>query len=238
MENETGGPTIEIYEIFKPLIRKGIIFNKFPIEENYISENLVVRSRIGGIPYHNSKELWPVNAGGIPLKFDFQINTIEFPELSLPQGLYVSYSDSVGFAHEIKYYPQPIVQNTNLEREMQKLPCELITAKMQVQFLPPESLISLLGKSELEKIAMTHSDTPWQTLYGKLMSDCGFRNNLFEDHIGGWHQTYEERKYMPPKCTKCSNDLLLIIQFEYGDWTKSLWCCNLHPSVTRYAVHK
>lgn len=233
----------KLLNLLKPLIKPGILIKIFAVNEESIPKNSIT-SHIGGVPFHFPDEIFPISAFGKPMNFNFQVNTAEFNELNLPKGLFVVYTDNNNFneINEIRFYPEykfsclrkHNIQNQNSFELIEKIN----NNNSNTNYLPSESLISNIIKSETNILFEINKIDNWQLQYSQLMEQFNFNKNLFNDHIGGWHQTYEDRKFMPNYCKICNSNLDLIIQFEFGDWTKSLWCCKTHPHNAQFAVHK
>ena len=199
----------KLLNLLNPLLKPGLPINIVSANEESIPKNSIT-SHIGGVPFQFQDEIYPISAFGKPMNFNFQVNTAEFKELNLPKGLFVVYTDNINFneINEIRFYPENIFSSLRKHNIPIQNSIELIEKinnnNSNTNFLPPESLISNIIKSETNILFEINKIDNWQLQYSQLMEQFDFNENLFNDHIGGWHQTYEDRKFMPNYCKICN----------------------------------
>lgn len=248
-----------LLEVLAPLIRPGTLLQRIPCESE---QTMTLQggsggSCVGGVPYLESGEAWPVCTHGAPMRLLFQVDGRDALHRPAFVGLYVVYGcaapiaperrfDEMRRGHvcrpEVRYYDSP-TSSRRLSGAANRVPSMVGGAAWRLvavearSFLPDESLIDLILPEPLRQRVMELGlGEPWERVYCRLLS--GSRVLLFEEHLGGWHQSYSDRRYMPPDCASCAQRPEQVAQLEAGDWWWSLWTCDRHPAQAHFAVHK
>lgn len=209
-------------------------------------------SHIGGVPYLEHGEAWPVCAHHVRMRPLFQIDGRDALHVPAFAGLHVVYGCAVPIAErlteltgaqgclpEVRTYASPSGERRQTIAYDEERDASVLLPVRAHSFLPDESLIDMvLSEAQREAIAALQLRAPWQRVYNRVVSAEGTQKLLFEDHLGGWHQSYFDRQYMPPPCPRCGTVPRLIAQLEFSDWWRSLWCCEAHPEQAHAAVHK
>ena len=215
----------------EPYAKPGVVveFREVDLREVDLAQELV-RSHFGGYPYCEKGREHPRDQHGNEREFVFQVNTNDVHQALRPQGLFVAYRDG-----HVEYFARPEPARALIPDAMQLAEHpyhDRIEPIRDQLFWPARSMVEVSFPEKLISLP------DFAGRYFQLCRRSPEHGALFEDHVGGYHQTYFGREFTPEECPECHARPQLIAQITPGDWSNSIWACANHPEWSFYAFHK
>lgn len=238
-----------------PLVRPGTLLGRMrsTVEEVVRRRDGSGGTHEGGEGYLEQGESWPLCAHGTRMRVLFQVDLRDSLHASSACGLYVVWTCAAPIdvrqrwaerhaaracAAEIRFYSEPSGSRRRREPSAGSDDVWLLTPTESRLFHPDANLIESIAPASVRAaLASLDHEVPWEVTYGRYFWQNRLGDALFEEHLGGWHQSTVER-FMPELCGRCGAPLSLVIQLEAGDWWRSLFACEAHPDETQFVTIK
>ncbi len=229
----------KILEVLGSVMRLGIPLNSegCSVEDTLALARQAQGTYSNGIPYLEKGENWPSCSHNKRMDAVLQVDTRGLS--TEPHPIYVVYRCGIDCT-VIRYYARP-----HPSHFQEILPSDLkvqgvtrlFIPEKELMWLPSEELLQSLYPNLVEKLSTLGLSEYWGRVYARYI-DSLLGKISFSDHLAGWHDTYPNNLFLPPVCSQCKDRSHLVIQMEYGDWSRSLFACPHHPTEAFYEVHK
>lgn len=249
----SSGDAGKVFESVKPLLRAGTVVQlvRCGTAETSHLRGGAGGSHLRGVPYLEEGEQWPSCAHELAMSFLLQIDTRDALHAPRASGVYVVYECNAPIRDRfaaakagdeclpvVRHYARASAERRrSIPIGAEEVAHRLVPTRQEA-FLPEEHLLEVIAPEIVNQLSRLELSESWGRAYWRLTDGNGMRKLLFEEHFGGWHQSYPDRLYMPPACPDCGELAELVAQLEAGDWWTSIWACSAHPAQAHFARHK
>jgi hypothetical protein len=237
----------------RAVVRTGTLLKRIDsrADETWLLHDGSGGTYLGGAPYIERNEEWPICAHGVAMQHELQVDSRDALHAPAIDGLFVVFvcrapiAAKLAFLQEgrtcgplVRHYPEPLAQRRQEHPfDAGAWASQLVPTRV-AEFLPGSDLMGMAAPALVERLDAAHGRAAWQRAYFRMMDDTGMGSSLYEDHLGGWHVPGCDRDSLPPPCLHCGEQLRLVVQLEWGDGNRSLWACAAHPQNAHFAFHK